>query len=74
MENKKNKGIKKGSQIKPGDKVTIRETPGTKKRGIANQPGVITRVDVEEIHVVYEGQLGVSGPYKLNIDEVEKVI
>jgi transcription antitermination factor NusG len=70
MENKENEG----SQIKRGDKVTIRETPRTKKRGIANQPAVVTRVDGEDVYVVYDGLFGVSGPYQLKIDEVEKVL
>jgi transcription antitermination factor NusG len=74
MENKKNKGIKNGSRMKFGDKVIIRETPSTKERSFANQPGVITKVDGEEIYVVYKGQFGLSGPYKLKADEVEKVI
>jgi transcription antitermination factor NusG len=69
-----NKEREKRSQIKPGDEVTFRETPRTKELRIANSTGVVKGVDGEEIYVLYTGFFGLSGPYKMKIDEVEKVI
>ena len=67
-----NKEREKKSQIKPGDRVTIRETPSTEELHIANSPGVIQRVNGKDIYVIYTGFFGPSGPYKLKIDEVKK--
>ena len=69
---KKNKEKENKDELKPEDKVIIGKTPRTEELRISNSPGIIKRMNGEDVYVLYTGYFGPSGPYKLKIGEVEK--